>query len=266
MVGDISVNLLRVRASAHSVERSVEQVRRRSDPFALAAVQLSGSSVLTTPTGTVTLTPGDQIVHLWESPSRWSFPGSFSLFVVRFPTVLIRFALADPSVPLGVLLPTGRGTGALVHAYVRTLAADMDLLSRRGGARIARGLVELFGTGLLAAAPGGERGGDVFARATAMIDERIADHDLGVTVLAQALYVSRRRLQAAFAEQGSTVTGWIRARRLQGARADLVDIDLRDRTIAEIARQWGFPDAAHFTHVFRRAYGLSPRDHRRPTS
>ncbi|MDX2681609.1 AraC family transcriptional regulator [Streptomyces sp. NY05-11A] len=34
------------------------------------------------------------------------------------------------------------------------------------------------------------------------------------------------------------------------------------RTIAAVAGRWGFLSAAHFSRVFRSAYGLSPREWR----
>ncbi|MFI6084636.1 AraC family transcriptional regulator, partial [Streptomyces sp. NPDC051217] len=36
----------------------------------------------------------------------------------------------------------------------------------------------------------------------------------------------------------------------------------RLRTIATIGRSWGFPDATHFSKVFKQAYGITPRDWR----
>jgi AraC-like DNA-binding protein len=63
-----------------------------------------------------------------------------------------------------------------------------------------------------------------------------------------------------FELEGVSVSTWIRKRRLEGCRRDLADPALADRTIGEIGRRWGLPDAAHFSRLFRAAYGSSPRE------
>ena len=45
---------------------------------------------------------------------------------------------------------------------------------------------------------------------------------------------------------------------LPGAKDDLADLRLCERSITEIAFAWGFNDAAHFSRAFSNAFGLSP--------
>ncbi|HEY8105232.1 MAG TPA: helix-turn-helix transcriptional regulator [Gemmatimonadales bacterium] len=68
-------------------------------------------------------------------------------------------------------------------------------------------------------------------------------------------------LAAAFRKAfGSSVGGYVRARRLEAAR-----LALRDpaRSINEIALTLGFSSQSHFTQVFRQATGLTPLAYRR---
>jgi AraC-like DNA-binding protein len=55
------------------------------------------------------------------------------------------------------------------------------------------------------------------------------------------------------------VAAFIQKRRLRRIHAILADARDR-RPIAEIAYQFGFPSGAHFSRVFRRTYGYSPRE------
>lgn len=262
VVADISVNVLTVRGPAHAVERTRAHVEGdRGDDSVLAAVQLRGSSVLTTDRGAAVLRPGTHLVSAWDAPSRWEFPGDFTLFVARFPRSYVQFALSEPEAPIGEGLPASRGAGTVLLPFVRALARDIDVLLGRGGSRIARSLVDLFGASLLAAAPAHPE--DLFERATAYLDSRIGDPGLDVDAVAQAVFVSRRRLQGEFAARGTTVTGWLRQRRLEGARADLADPHRRTDTISEIARSWGYPHPAHFSRLFARSFGRTPRRWRR---
>jgi AraC-like DNA-binding protein len=55
------------------------------------------------------------------------------------------------------------------------------------------------------------------------------------------------------------VSAWIRRRRLEACRHDLVQTS---RAVSAIGARWGLPDAAHFSRLFRAAYGSSPREYR----
>jgi AraC-like DNA-binding protein len=59
------------------------------------------------------------------------------------------------------------------------------------------------------------------------------------------------------------VAGWIRQRRLERCRTDLADPLLRTMPVSAIAARRGLPDPAHFSRLFRGAYGQPPADYRR---
>jgi AraC-like DNA-binding protein len=92
----------------------------------------------------------------------------------------------------------------------------------------------------------------------AFIDQNLANPELGPATIAAAHHISERYLYLIFAGQRTSVAGWIRDRRLQGCRQDLADPALRDRPVAAIAIRWGFTTPAHFSRVFRRAFGIPP--------
>lgn len=103
-------------------------------------------------------------------------------------------------------------------------------------------------------------------RIRAFIDARLADPNLTPCQIATGCGVSLRRLHRSFAGTEWSVCSWLRHRRLEQCRRDLLD-PARDRlTITQIAFRWGFNDAAHFSRSFREAYGHSPREVRRRDS
>ncbi len=71
-----------------------------------------------------------------------------------------------------------------------------------------------------------------------------------------------RLLYAVLARSGISLRDHVRAQRLAECRRELAGPHGRARTIAVIGRRWGFVDAAHFSKVFKRAYGMTPRDWR----
>lgn len=97
----------------------------------------------------------------------------------------------------------------------------------------------------------------------AFIDRRLADPRLSPGTIAAAHHISLRLLHKLFEEHGTSVGRWIRDRRLERCRRDLLDPALSDVPASAIAFGWGFADAAHFTRVFREAYGHPPGEYRR---
>ena len=81
-------------------------------------------------------------------------------------------------------------------------------------------------------------------------------------MIAAAHHVSLRSLHQHFHDEGLTVAGWIRQRRLESCRQDLADPALADRPVAAIAARWGFSSAGDFSRVFRAVHGLPPAEYR----
>ncbi|MFC5785084.1 helix-turn-helix domain-containing protein [Streptomyces aureus] len=59
-----------------------------------------------------------------------------------------------------------------------------------------------------------------------------------------------------------SVAAWIRRRRLEAARRDLVDPALRSSPVHSAAARWGFPRAAGFSRALRTAYDITPTEYR----
>ena len=62
--------------------------------------------------------------------------------------------------------------------------------------------------------------------------------------------------------RGTTVSQWVRERRLEHIRRDLIDPRRSSEGIAAIAASWGFADASHFSKAFRAHVGVSPSSYR----
>ena len=56
---------------------------------------------------------------------------------------------------------------------------------------------------------------------------------------------------------------WIRLRRLERCRRDLLDPALRWQPVSAIAARWGLTDPARFSRMFRSAYGVPRAEYRR---
>jgi AraC-like DNA-binding protein len=100
-----------------------------------------------------------------------------------------------------------------------------------------------------------------------IVTEHLRNPQLSVKYIAGQLNCSTRYLQKVFQGTGQSLIQYIRQRRLNLARTELLDPDRPEREITEIAFATGFSSAAHFSSAFRAYFGYSPseaRAHRSP--
>jgi AraC-like DNA-binding protein len=100
---------------------------------------------------------------------------------------------------------------------------------------------------------------DLRARITHYVDARLSDSSLAPGEVASAVGISLRHLHRVFSATGKTFGDYVRARRLKNCLRDLGNPGLTHKSITEVAFSWGFSDAAHFSHSFRKQFGVSPR-------
>ncbi|MGW4022112.1 AraC-like ligand-binding domain-containing protein [Streptomyces sp. NPDC005009] len=104
------------------------------------------------------------------------------------------------------------------------------------------------------------------ARINAFVEQHLADPGMTPQTIANAHHISLRQLQNLLAEEDTSPAAWIRHRRLEHCRRDLADPRLRAAPVRAIAARWGFANPAHFSRLFRAAYGASPNTVRESTS
>lgn len=262
----ISVNLIEIKASQHVIHRTAEHIRSSPEPLYVVMFQIEGDSVFSQAGSSAALAPGDYTVSTSTVPFSWAFEGDFTVLMLRFPQAFIDAPPQSFLPLLGRALRPEDGFGRHLSPFVQSVARDTDLLRGPVGRRVAQNLVDLFTTSFLAhLGAAGEGGGDatpLFQRLTGYISEHLGDAQLDPAGIAAANYISTRYLQAIFQEHGTTVSSWVRERRLAGARREIGDPLLRERPIGEVAERWGFLDQAYFSRVFRQAFGESPKQWR----
>ncbi len=95
----------------------------------------------------------------------------------------------------------------------------------------------------------------LFEEALGQIELSYDDDRLTVDGLSERIFTSRRQLQRAFAESGTSVQERLHAVRMQRAAELLHESSL---SVAEIARSVGYRQPAQFAKAFRRYYQLAP--------
>ena len=133
-------------------------------------------------------------------------------------------------------------------------------------AHLTSAIIDLLGAAVRTARGGRgapARNGLRRAQVYAYIDQSLAEPDLTPSAVAHAQGISLRQLDRLLRDDGTSPASYIRQRRLDRCRRELLDPALAHLPISTIGATWGFLDPAGFGRVFRREYGMSPGEYRR---
>jgi len=211
------------------------------------------------------LKPGDSA--LIDSGSPWSSSCGTDCvrLYLRVPRWMIENRLRTRQIPVAQKICGKGGMGAALHHLSVALFDEAEWMKER---QVATSLDAYFEA--LAACFGGDgppiqHGSELSGLILRFIDSHISEPTLGAVQVASAMGISVRHVHRLFSVTGSTLGEHIRVRRLERCLNDLVDPRFRERTITDIAFFWGFSDAAHFSHSFKKQFGVSPRAFRAQT-
>lgn len=260
------VHVTDLRAAPHVVERTPELVSRGGRNYFKVSLMLAGRGLLIQDGREAVLEPGSLAVYDTSRPYSLVFDEEFRTMVVMFPHHLITLPADLVGELTAVSISGSDGVGAVVAPYLSQLAVNLDQLAGNVGARLAHSALDLVTTVFTRELGLDDAGGDphraLMQRIRAHIDRNLASTDLSPASIAAAHFISTRHLHALFQEQKTTVSTWIRLRRLEQCRRDLVDPVYADRSVAAIAARWGFVDAAHFSRAFKSLFNVSPSEFR----
>ena len=219
-----------------------------------------------------TLDAGDFMLFDPSCASVLQFSETTQAIVVRLPT-----AEAEGRVPglremAGVPVRGNAGAGAMLSRFIRAAWTQLESEDDLGWAEslcdVIWPLAEMAYAGVRSSRPPNtpreHRQRELFA----YIDSHFLEANLTARRIANELSVSTRYVQIMFAESGTTPSSYIQSRRLDHA-AQLLAQTRRDASITAVAFDSGFNDLSTFCRVFRRKFGIAPRDYRagaRPTA
>lgn len=263
-----TLGLSRVTASSQWVRRTPAKIAQATEDYFLVSIQTKGHGVVVQDGRTAELKPGDFALYDSTRPYELIFRDDFQQYVLQMPGSVLRSRLRDTERLTAQKVCGTRGAGHLMISMIKSLAADIDTLEAGSVAAVAESVENILVAGLCSLPESAEPTvSDLTAfhrnRIKAYAAERLRDPRLSVNEIAARLRISPSTVHRAFAGEPCSLNAWIWAQRLEGARRDICDPALINRSISEIAFGWGFNDAAHFSRAFRARFGCSARALRR---
>ena len=228
----------------------------------LVITQLAGARQYSQGDERVMLRPGDSTVIDASLPWSSNCETDCVRLYLRVPRWMMENRLRTREIPVAQKIAGATVPGATLSRLAQTLYDDAALMERD---EIAGALDSYFET-LASSVRGYElrswASTELKRRILHFIDAHIGEPTLGPSAIAGAMEISLRHVHRVFSMTGNSVGDYIRSLRLEQCRKDLLDPRLRSKSITEIAFSRGFCDAAHFSHAFRKQYGVSARSFR----
>ncbi|NMO57412.1 helix-turn-helix domain-containing protein [Actinoplanes sp. TBRC 11911] len=191
------------------------------------------------------------------------------LMTFMFPPALLPLSPSARRRLTAVPIPATAGIGDLTSQFLLRLARNIEHCTPAEAARVSTAALEVLATRLARELDAGswgtaeDRRHALLVTVQGFVQQHLGDPRLTPAGIAAQHHMSLRSLHQLFHDEGLTVAGWIRARRLERCRRDLADPSLDARPVAAVAARWGFTSAADFSKVFRSAHGVPPAEYRR---
>ncbi|MDG9709557.1 helix-turn-helix domain-containing protein [Streptomyces sp. DH10] len=268
-LGEVQVSAL---AFPHMEIARTAKLIRQSDPEVyLVNYILGGEGVISLDRGDTALHAGDLVVldssRLYHA-HRHALQDSWSQLTVQLPRRLLPLPEKTVQRLLAVPISGHRGMGGVFTRWLSDLNARATEFTPADIPTLTSVTLDLLASVIAQCLESEEtlsseaRRRALRAKINAFVEQHLADPAMTPQTLADAHRISLRHLQQLLAEDDTSPAAWIRQRRLERCRIDLANPRLRARPIQAIAARWGFIDPAHFSRLFRAAYGIAPRDFR----
>ena len=223
-----------------------------------------GSISLTIGGRDVVLTPG--CFTLWDTTRPMRFVTGENLRQVTFavPQAALRRVLPNVDDYVGRPVETAADVSRLFVNHLLSLDQTFGELPPAAAGHVLNATLELLAATLRAKVPTStQHSGSLLHQAMHYVEQHLTEPTLNTRVLSQMYGISERHLHRLFESAQMTPAAWIRQQRLERCRSDLRGPSRL--SITDIAYRWGFRDSGTFSKMFRKAYGVTPRQERAGT-
>lgn len=266
-----TISLSSACAERSCVDRNRADISQHCEDIFLLYLQYRGQSQLRQSNQEIHLQRGDLALCDGTRPSQlYLVPDTgaqHEMLVVKIPSSRL-IALAPGARALaGMKMDGHTGASAILSSLISNAWKHQDELSKRMKAQIADNLLSFIALSLNELLPqqvpeSAAQAGHL-VQVKQFINKRLTDPELSVAMISAATAITPRYLHKLFQSEPQTVSQFIMNRRLEECEKALRSPQYQRFSITDIAHMWGFKDAAHFSHTFKRKFVLSPGEYRK---
>ena len=267
------LQLSRVRSVDQRVRRTAGLARSDARSYLQIGLVESGQGHVRQDGRECWLGVGDYVLYETARPFSWELraprtAAAWSLLVLTWSRDSLALPLVDSELLTARRLDGQSGITGVLGRMMRDLVGARDVVGPGPGAEVAGELGRLVtsvaaaGSGPVEHAPCGPGQRALLREVRGHIEDHLGDPELDPARIAAAHFISVRQLHRLFAGQDDTVARYVRRRRLERCRDELLRAP--EASLTSIAHRGGFPDPGVFGRAFRAAYGLSPSQYRAP--
>ena len=254
----------RITVGPHRIDRTQRLIRQCDPELVKIVYQVRGQVCLEQLDQRLVMSPGDWCIYEGSKPY-----GLFNLQPAeQIALVLPRQALTGKAFDLSACLAkpflAASGVAMILRQCLISTLKETDAMGGQARADLGETLIELARMALQeklgrSHATGKEQ---MRERVKAFIRKNISDTQLSVESISSHFNCTTRYLHKIFDGEETTLSRFIWNTRLERCSRELGSLAEADRSITEIAFQWGFSNSAHFSRAFRERFGASPRTYR----
>jgi AraC-like DNA-binding protein len=255
---------VRIAQNAQYMRRSRKELENTHQDYYYVMLQVGGQSRISQCGTEASMTPGSVVVLDSGRPLSMDYSGKNVHLCFHIPRNLLE-STNRPAPRVGQVL-TG-ASALLVGSLMQTAFTNARAFDESQGQALRDSLISLVWSAFTAADLPQNNSGVLDPPAKlrfihAYIGGNLDAEDLSPLTIARACGLSVRHLHRLFNDSDTSLTRWVRRRRLDRCAADLRNAAMQDESITAIAFRWGFNDTAHFSRSFKAEFGQSARDYR----
>lgn len=253
-----------IRLAQHKVQRSAADIDAAHSDYFLLSLQVDGLARFQCENGVSWLGPGDCVLYDAGKPYGFQFDTSMRQHVLRLPRDVVEACTPDARRLAGKRLSSLAGLNSVFVQSFSSAMRAADTLVQDDRHQLADALLIILSQMLgkadgHATQPAAKHSQTRMSQIEAYIDANLANEHLSIAQLCQAFSLTPKALHRLFQQYGDEPPmRMIQRKRLERAAADLQDPKFSDVSVTQIAMRYGFCDGAHFSHRFKRSFGISP--------
>lgn len=261
------LKLMQVATSSYTVKRGRPAVSRANEEFAELVYQRKGTAVFQQGSRTVEMRPGQFTLYDSAAPSILEVSDDYEHLIARFPRAQFIQKIPRLDKLYARAFNATNGVG-------RVLVQLLDLLAKEDANNCSESTWHIIDAILdstaavtcLAFPQDVEEMSSskqaLLQRVKLYIENNLTQETLTSSAIANQHGISIRYLNTLLEQEGTSITRWIRQRRLERCANDLILPSNAHRSIGEIAYGWGFNSLSYFNREFKNCYELTPREYR----